>query len=263
MNRNLDGKGLLILLALFAVFSAARAVERKGNTVSFNGISFRFDPALASSVDVYQFAGDPLTNDPMTNGEPPYTQLLLYNKRPAPESAFEETALGVIRVYRAEAFKNYSFSAAEFIKLQKLLKDKPAATSIAAGKRDEAVLPFMPVLPAGQAIRARVAYVNTSALDGIAYLTAYQSALEPFTGSSFMYTFQGISKDGAYYVSVFARLNTDLFPKNLPASDPAKFADEHLKYIADTTAKLNAASPQAFTPALPLLDSVVQSIAVK
>lgn len=263
MNRNLYGKGLLILLALFAVFSTARAEDSKGNTVSFNGISFRFDPALASNVDVYQFAGDPPGSDATTSGEPPYTQLMLYNKRPAPESAFEDTAIGVIRVYRAEAFKNYSFSAAEFTKLQTLLKDKPAVNGIAAGKRDETALPFMPVLHAGQAIRARVAYVNTSAFNGIAYVTAYQSALEPFTSSSFMYTFQGISKDGAYYVSVFARLHTDLFPKDLPAIDPAKFADEHLKYIADSAAKLNAANPQAFTPPLPLLEGVVQSIAVK
>ncbi|MCI0349824.1 MAG: META domain-containing protein, partial [Acidobacteriales bacterium] len=181
----------------------------------------------------------------------------------APESIFD--APSAIRVYRTADFGPYEIPFQQLQQLQTLLAERPDLAqfmAVAAEDMNANNLPFMPVLNAAQVIRARAQYVETPALQGISYVTAYRQDASPFIGNEFLYTFQGISADGTYYVSMMSRLNTGLFPSEIPADfDPAAFAETMNDYLAESIATLNAATPDDFAPALSVLDALVQTFA--
>ena len=122
------------------------------------------------------------------------------------------------------------------------------------------VLPFLPVMPAAQVIRARVGLLQLDTVGGISYVTAYRQDASPFTATEFLYTFQGISTDGQYYVSAVFRLNTELFPAEIPADfDMNAFIAGIQDYFAESISTLNAAAPDDFTPSLDTLDALFAS----
>ncbi len=256
-------KYTMTLFALFlalGVFSAA-AQESMTHTVAFDGFGFDFDPALAANVNITQYPGDPAEIGPGF-AEPPFTQFALYNEFPVPESVLD--AVGGVRVYRTADFAGYTEHESRLQQLQTLLDERPdlAAYMMASEDMNQDALPFIPVFPAGQVIRARAQVVDTPAVMGISYVTIYQQAAEPFLSDSFIYTFQGVSADGAYYVSAIFNLTTELFPAELPTDyDPDAFLAQMQAYFEESIAQLSAAAPDDFTPSLTTLDALIQSFA--
>jgi hypothetical protein len=237
----------ILLLALFTV--PALAQEETTHTASFDGVSFSFDDALATSVNIWGYPGDSVDVMPP---QVPHTLFTLYSGWPMPQSTLESTA--AIYVYRIAEFADFEEQSNRLAQLQDLIANRSDLTTT------ENPLPFMPVYPAGQIIRARTQYVETPAVQGISYVTAYMQAQEPFTGASFVYTFQGVSTDGQVYVSLIAPLATDLFPAELSAIDPAEFQAQFETYLAESAVTLNDAAPDAFTPSLDSLTALVESI---
>lgn len=253
---------LALLVALGVV--PAFAQENSRSTVTFNGFTFSFDSALATSVNITQFAGDPPDLQQPGGPEVKHTQFNLYNAAPAPESLFD--ALGGIRVYKTADFAGYEFPQMRLTQLQQLLADHTdLAPYMVVPPNDTAPaeLPFMPVMPAGQIIRAQAKYMETAGFKGISYLTVYRQDVSPFLSDSFWYTFQGISKDGAYYVMAVFKLNTALFPAELGADfDYNAFSATYHDYLVKSVDTLNSASATDFTPSLDGLDKVVQTFAM-
>jgi heat shock protein HslJ len=254
----------LFMLALFlALFALPVLAQDNANTVTFNSFSFSFDSALATSVNITQFPGDAPDVQQPGGPEVAHTQFVLYTNHPAPESIFDAPV--AIRVYRTADFGPYEVPFQQLQQLQTLLSEQPdLAPFMAVSAEDMSAnnLPFMPVLPASQTIRARAQYVQTPVLQGISYVTVYRQDASPFVSNEFFYTFQGISSDGAHYVSMVARLNTALFPAEIPADfNYDDFIATFDEYLAESVATLNAAAPTDFTPALPALDALVQSFA--
>ena len=122
-------------------------------------------------------------------------------------------------------------------------------------------LPFLPILPAGQVIRAQAQYVETSALQGIAYITAYRQDAFPFVSGDFLYTYQAVTRDGSHYVSVIFPLATGLFPETVPADfDYDAFIAELESNYNQAIATLNSGGSADFAPALDLLTALIQGI---
>ncbi|MFN8420659.1 MAG: hypothetical protein U0528_15665 [Anaerolineae bacterium] len=144
------------------------------------------------------------------------------------------------------------------IQLQQLLRARRDLAEYAASTANP--LPFLPAVAAGQTIRARVRYLGTAAVSGISYVTAYQQAAEPLVQRDYLYTFQGISADGRYYISVVFRVSPESFPTTIPTDfDYQTFLSNLPAYLSESTAQLNSAAPESFAPALPLIDDLVQS----
>jgi heat shock protein HslJ len=246
---------LLVTLLTVPVFA-----QGTSNSVTFNGVSFSFDSSVAANVVISQYPGDPADLGPGA-AEPPYTQFGLFNQFPAPESILDST--GNVRVYNAADFTGHSEHEARLAALQSLLTDRPDLAQFMAATENasDITLPFIPVFPAGQTIRAQAQFLETDAVRGIRYITAYQEAIEPFLSDSFLYTFQGVSADGSRYVSVIFPLNTDLFPADIPSDfDTAVFQQEMATYLPESIATLSSAAPENFTPNLTTLDALVQSM---
>lgn len=237
---------IVLLLALLAV--PALAQEEGLHRVSFDGFSFAFDDALATNVNIWGYPGD--SQDVMPP-QVPHTLFSLYSDWPAPGFILESDA--AIYVYRTAEFASYPEQANRLAQLQDLIASQMDLAGVE-------MLPFLPVYPAGQVVRAAAQYVDTPAVQGIRFITAYMQAREPFTSASFLYTFQGISTDGSRYISIVAPLETTLFPAELAAVDPEAFEREFDPYLADSTAALNSAAPDAFAPALSSLDALVASV---
>jgi hypothetical protein len=249
---------LVLLIAGLIVLPAA--AQNAANTLSYNGFGFSFDNALAQNVDITHFAGDPADLQQPGGPEVRHTEFTLYSGDSVP-SSYESTAS--IRVYQTADFAGYEFPGNQLNALTTLVAQKPDLASYMTVPEDNTAgnsLPFMPIFPAAQVIRARARYVENAAVKGITYVTVYRQDVSPFTSDEFFYTFQGLSNDGKYYVSAVFRVNAGVFPAEIGNDfDYNTFSQQFIPYLKDSVQKLNNAAPTDFTPSLDTLDSVIQS----
>ncbi len=254
-------KRLFILLILVLVVLAVPAAAQETNTVTYNGFSFSYDPAFAASVNITEYAGDPV-DLAAPSLDLRRTEILLYTGESVP-FPFEATA--VIRLYDVADFEGYDFQTQQLTQLQTLLAERTdlAPYMLVTDDMSMNTLPFMPMIPAAQVIRARAQYVETPSFTGISYITAFRQDASPLLGSEFIYTFQGLSQDGSLYVSAQFRLDTALFPAEYPTDfNYDEFIAQINQYFTDSTATLNAAAPADFTPSLDTLDALIQTFTV-
>lgn len=259
------------LLALILLFTFAPLVAQEttpegtadplaGERFTYEDVSFTVDPALWSEVTVNSFAGDDPAAAVPGLADAPHVAFLLLPAAPSPESRFA----GDIRVYRFADVTQYAYIVDEINALGALINAQVdlAAYMVNAPNRNDHLLPFLPVLPTSQVIRALAQYVQTDALTGIRYVTAYQPSAAPFTGSDFVYTFQGLSIEAQVYVSIVIPLSTDLFPAEAGDVDMEAFISNLQPYFAESIATLNGATADAFTPPLAVLDALVESVSI-
>jgi heat shock protein HslJ len=252
---------LTLLMALLVAVFPAFAQDNTASTVQFNGVGFSFDSTLATNVSITQYAGDATDLEQPGGPEARHTQFNLFTEQPAPESFFD-APVG-IRVYRTADLAAYEGSMVQVTALQDLLANRPdlaAYMTVDAENSSSNALPFLPVAPASQVIRARAQFVDAPTISGISYVTVYRQDVSPFINNEFWYAFQGISTDGLYYVSAVMRLTVPDFPAELPADfDYEAFTATFTDYLTESVANLNAPAPEAFTPALTALDTLVQT----
>ncbi len=249
---------VFLLIGLMLMVSPALAQDSgTTHTVTFDGVSLTFNSALASNVNISQYAGDP-ANSPFGFGEPGHTQFTFYNAFPVPESILD--AIGGVRVYRTADFAGFTEHESRLASLQSLLDERPNLADFEALNTEDVnanALPFIPVYAAGQVIRARTQYIETDAVKGIAYLTIYQEVLEPFERA--LWTFQGVSSDGTIYIVAIFNVTSSVFPEDSSDFDVERFNE----YRAKMVAWLNEADPASFEPALPMLEALIQSIRIE
>lgn len=254
-----------VMLAVLTVvaWGGLATAQETSPTIGFNDFSFQLDSALPTNVNIVQVAAmDPELMVP-GGPEPAHTRFTFYAEPPASESVFERG--GGLYLYRIADMTDYEGYTEQVALLQSLLADRTDLSTFYALNDDMSVgtLPFLPVVPAAQVTRAHAEYVDTGSVQGIRYLTAYRQDASPFLSRDFLFTFQGISSDGQYYISLIAPLETTLFPSEMPADfDYDEFSANLMTYLDEVVATLNAGTPGDFSPNLSLLDNLVQSMQV-
>ena len=238
------------------------------STVRFDEVGFEFDHSLGRSVNIARVPGQRLSTGPSLGGEaaPAHLTFSLYQRLAEsrrPPRAFG--APGTVRVYAVSALEGYPKASRELARLQALLDERPDPATLEEIDRRQVV--DMPILPvddaAAQIIAARVAYIDTPELTGIAYLTGFAQDLIPVTRDDLQYTFQGLSTDGRWYVAVNWRIRARVLPRsftNAQARRIGRNARTWGRYIRDTVATLDDASVASFRPNLDALDALVRSI---
>jgi hypothetical protein len=251
----------LLLVGLVLTLGASVVLAQESHIVGYDGFSFTLDEAIASSVNITQYPGDPAEFGPGF-AEPAYTEFIFYNEFPVPQCIGD--AIGGVRIYRTADFEGYTEHEIRAGSLQSMLEEQVDLTQYEVSHRvvSENALPFIPVYAAGQSFRARSHYVETDQVAGVAYITLYQEVQEPFLSDSSVWTFQGLSADGQYYISAIFNITNDVFPAELaPDYDPAVFQAEYGEYHAKYTQWVNDAGPEAFSPGLETLEALVESFA--
>lgn len=140
-----------------------------------------------------------------------------------------------------------------------------------AGLGNRSDLPFLPLRNASQVTAGAVRRIKTPAVEGIRFLTvSSQEDGVRFPREAVFYTFQGLSRDGRFWVSV----TVPYAPASLPSRDEldrtrsyvvAQYsgpADNSARnaYRADLTRKLDAEDGEA---GLQALDALVRSLRLR
>lgn len=247
---------LLLTMMIFPVFAQADAQHQ----IQFDDFGFAYDEALATTIHITQVP----TGIDAFPPAPAHTMIEVIKE---PKLAGDFGYQATIRLYRTDDVAGMAHYQEQVEQLQTLINDRTdlaAYTEPVEGLTANA-LPLLPVIAEGQTIRAAARYIDNTSFAGIRYLTAYQAAVEPLDANILFYTYQGLSKDGKYVISVMVWLENSLFPHqaDLTGADVEAFRDQGLAYWQAAVAKLNAAESSAFNPGLDTLDALVQSFTVK
>ena len=131
-------------------------------------------------------------------------------------------------------------------------------------------LPTVPYLgAAAQQYAAQAKLVRFKNGNGVRMLSQYAQFPGPIVKNNSFYHYEGLTRDGKYFISV-------LLPVVLPIKSSAdKTSADGVPYPSDLsntaavdayfkgmTSLLNSANPDTFQPAIPMMDSLVQSINV-
>ena len=221
-------------------------------TVADNGISFIYDNLASEVVVEKEPANVGSSNDPYWITNPAYDRFTLVGY-PLSDTFHDPR----IEVYPARDYASLSVIAAEQIDaLTQLLQERPSTAT------DE--LPFIPLFNAAQVIRARVHYLDFTGGSGVAYLTFYAQSAYPITNGELFYTFQGLTSDQQTYVSAILPIAQADLPDEIDNAtfDYNAFIEQLDTYHSELTDALTTADDATFTPAVSLLDAMVQSLNV-
>ena len=160
-----------------------------------------------------------------------------------------------IFIYPVDRFSEFNQAAGQIAgDLPALLKSHDAVD----------VMPFLPLFNAQQVMHAQVQYMDFKNGNGVRFLTQFDQAPLPINSYELIYTFQGLTSDGKYYVAAVLPVSHPDLPANQQVNDEmaAKLSD-FPAYLAETVAWLEQQPANRFTPDLAALDALIQSIEVK
>ncbi len=123
-------------------------------------------------------------------------------------------------------------------------------------------IPFLPWADERQLFVARKRLVRFRNGRGVLFLTQYAQEEGPVSNEYLVYTFQGLTDDGRWYVSA-------VFPVSAPGlsappgtAGDAAFRAGYDRYLKQTADRLNRLPAKRFVPDLGLLDGIVRSLKV-
>jgi hypothetical protein len=236
------------------------------SSVSFDGIGFDFDRSLGASVNILQVPGQRPSPNAIVEPDAAHLAFTLYGRRDeATKIPRAWVAPEVLRFYRTSDLAGYDLASQQLVALGSMLSERPdlAAAMTVTDQGIPGPLPFLPIVDAGQGIVARAQYVDTPQLAGIAYLTAFRQDVWPFAANEFLYTFQGLSDDGQWYVAADFLVDASMFPDKVKTKEGNRIASSikrYTKYLRQSVETLNGASPDAFSPPLTSIDALIMSI---
>lgn len=239
-------------ICIMVMLAAFQALAQDAHRITVDDFSFRLDESVATQVNIVPVPGDSL-DFALGRPELPHTALLLYTEALTPRNSYMPP--GDVSIYRLADIAPYPAAQAQIEQLQALLAARPLLAAV------EGSLPHLPINSFPQMIRGYSRYIDLETMTGISYLVSYQD-LAPYERESFYYTFQGISKDGATYVSAVFRVKALFLPEvaQLP-EDAAAFQEGYGDYIDELQAVVNYTTQNDFLPSLFTLDAMIQSFA--
>ena len=126
-------------------------------------------------------------------------------------------------------------------------------------------MPFLPLFNAGQMMHAQVQYLDFTNGQGLRYLTWFSQGIVPVNNHELIYTYQGLTSDGKYYVAAVLPVNHPSLPADgkVTGNEPAEFPSDYPTYLANVVKNLNPQSAGTFTPDLTQLDAMLSSLEIK
>ena len=233
-----------------------------GVPFSYQGVSFSIPQGLADGA-----AGTLMPKVDDKGGAPwevapAYIKIVLQNYTAGKGNNFEPQIL----VYPASEYAQvtaYGDYPAQAIQAVTQIVANPSAPL-------PAKLPFLPTFNAGQLFDAQTNVLKFQNGGGLRFLTEFGQDYGPVTNVSMLYTFQGLTSDGKYYVAC-------IFPAGAPFLDPGTESTpavpdggvpfdfnsgNQADYYTAMTDRINITAPEVFTPSLATLDALVESIKI-
>ena len=219
-----------------------------GPDVSFEGVSFSYDDSLGRDVSL-QIVPSDLGEGPYW-GLPEHIELGMVGY-PVANDYHQPTVF----VFSVADYRAGSESASEIIdRLHALLDSRPP-------NPDEGI-PLLPIYNAGELGWTKVAYFDFQNGSGVRFVTQLGQAFWPFHNRAMFYTYQGLTADGRYYLSVIMPLSHPMLNEYDNYQPPDNFYDLAETLVRDQVAGLNGQPDESFTPNIAVLDEMVRSLRI-
>jgi hypothetical protein len=140
-----------------------------------------------------------------------------------------------------------------------------ALQALLKSPQEIANMPFMPLFNASQVLHVHVKYLDFKSGQGVRFLTQFDQAFIPINNSELFYTYQGLSRDGKYYVAAVLPVNHPDLPADgkVTGNEPPEFTSDFPAYLANRVKTLNTQADNTFTPDLTQLDAMLSSLEIK
>ncbi len=140
------------------------------------------------------------------------------------------------------------------VKLQKMLSERPALF-----KRGD--VPDIPYNNSSQTILSRAQYLDFKSGSGILYFTQYAQEMEPnpVNNEELTCNFQGLTKDGKYYIAARLGVTHPSLPKGIDFTDDSQRDKQHL-YLRKAEKELEGLPEESFKPSLKNLKALLSSL---
>ncbi len=233
-----------------------------GAAVSFGPLNLVLPPGLASGISGNQVPRSEGQDLPYWEVTPGHTVLKLEGY--PLQGKFHQPQ---IYVYPAQAYAEMVPGAFESIhRLDNILYGPDAPISVEQ-------LPAVPFFNAQQAFASNVQKISFQNGGGVRFLTEYAQYPASVNNQDLFYHFQGVTRDGAYYVIAVLPISNPALAETsdagaalptggIPYPDLAAPKPDMPGYYSAVTHLLNAQSSQAFAPTISQLDSLIQSMRI-
>jgi hypothetical protein len=106
---------------------------------------------------------------------------------------------------------------------------------------------------------------NEGADKGLRYLTQFNQGIVPINNTDMIYSFQGLTNDGKYYVAALLPVNHPSLPADgkVTGNEPPEFMNNHSAYLANVAKDLNVQAANTYTPDLTQMDALLSSLEIK
>ncbi len=234
----------------------------EGVQVSVDPLRIVLSPALASGVRgsrVPRADGQELPQRELTPG---HTVLTLEGYRLQDRAQQPQ-----IFVYPAQAYAEMVPAAFESIHRLDNILYVPGGPTI----NDQ--LPAVPFFNDAQVFASNAQVISFQGGQGVRFLTEYSQYAASANNHDLFYHFQGLTRDGAYYIVVILPISNPMLAETSDAGAPLPEGGVPYPYFSDPDADmqsyytsvkdvLNATPSEAFTPTLNQLDLLIQSMLI-
>jgi hypothetical protein len=173
-----------------------------------------------------------------------------------------------IYVYPAQAYAELYPPAFESIRRLDNILYTPGGPSLNADQ-----LPVIPFFNAAQIFASNVQVISFQNGQGVRFLTEYAQSAASVNNHDLFYHFQGVTRDGVYYIIAILPITAPVLAETSDAGAPLPPGGVPYPYMADPTADmqayyasvtdvLNATPSEAFTPTISQLDLLIQSMRI-
>jgi hypothetical protein len=261
--------GVTILLLSLGLSACAQAAAPQTNTgpvtpavaptetavpgTTQDGLTYRLDSGLASGATVENVTVGAGTADS------PYWMTIIWSATPE----FRQMTLEGYPVkhhqYKPQIFV---FPVKEFSSAQAGVAGQiEAMQSLLRSGQQPEELPFLPLINAKPAILFGIQKLDFQNGKGIRYLTQYNQGLVMINNQELIYTYQGLTNDGKYYVAVVMPATHPSLPAEPKVTD--KDPGQYPGYLTDLAGQMAAQPAGSFTPDLARLDALVRSLEIQ
>jgi hypothetical protein len=215
----------------------------------YAGVRFYFNPILADNITAGIEPGVYLEDNPWWS-TPEHREYRFINWI-LTEAYHKPT----IKVYPIADFRAINENVSQGLDaLQLALDTRPA---------DHAGLAVSDQFNAGQLYQSNVKYLDFQNGRGARWLAQYGQAYFNVGWPFLFYTYQGLTDDGLYYISVVLPVNHPYLPHPDDVTLDNEFYENYGEYRDGIVAQLESESENTFMPSLVLLDQLVASLLVE
>jgi hypothetical protein len=144
------------------------------------------------------------------------------------------------------------------VDLQKILRERPDTLE------HRGDIPDFPPNNASPSIVSKFQYLDFRSGSGILFLTQYSNEMQPnpVNNEELTLDFQGLTKDGRYYVAARLAITHPYLPKGIDFTDDIE-RDLNYSYLKKEEKELEGFSEESFQPSLKSLKALLSSIYVE